>query len=61
MEKVKNKIEGFRKLGLGMGSISALIWKGDVVDFKIAVIIGIIAIWGITCQSVLDWRKNGHV
>ena len=60
MEKVKNKeksIEGWRKAGIAMGSISALVFKDDI-DFKIAVIIGIIAVWGILCQTALDWCKD---
>ncbi len=44
-------------MGIAMGSITALTLK-DTIDFKIAIIIGIIAVFGITCQSILDWRKN---
>ena len=58
MEEQKSKIQGWRKLGIGMGAITALSVNSDV-DFKIAVIIGIIAVVGIAAQGVLDWRKNG--
>lgn len=53
----KPKIEGWRKISLGMGSITALSLTQDI-DFKIAVIIGIIAIVGIICQSILDHEKK---
>ena len=58
MEERKNGIEGWRKMGIGMAAISALTWKGENIDFRIAVIIGIIAIIGIGCQAILDWRKK---
>ena len=57
MEEQKSKIEGWRKMGLGMGAITALSLKGTM-DFKIAVIIGIIAIVGIIVQGVLDHEKK---
>ncbi|KKN73467.1 hypothetical protein LCGC14_0400420 [marine sediment metagenome] len=57
MEEQKTKIEGWRKIGIGMGAITALSLK-DTMDFKIAVIIGFIAIVGIVCQGILDWRKK---
>ena len=56
-EEQKSKIEGWRKMGLGMGAITALSLK-DTMDFKIAVIIGIIAIVGIIVQGVLDHEKK---
>ena len=55
--KQKNKIEGWRKIGIGVSAITALTVKGSV-DFKIAVIIGIIAIIGIVVQGVLDYEKK---
>ncbi|KKL61021.1 hypothetical protein LCGC14_2199490 [marine sediment metagenome] len=58
MEENKKGIQGWRKLGIGMGAITALSVNSDV-DFKIAVVIGIIAIVGIGAQGILDWRKNG--
>ena len=58
MEEQKSKIEGWRKLGIGVGAITALSINSDV-EFKIAVIIGIIAVCGIVAQGILDWRKNG--
>lgn len=57
MDTQKSAIEGWRKLGIGMGAITALTVK-DNVDFKIAVIVGIIAVVGISCQAILDWRKQ---
>ena len=54
MEERKKKIEGWRKIGIGVSAITALSIKGTV-DFKIAVIIGIIAIVGIVTQGVLDY------
>lgn len=56
----QSKIQGWRKMGIAMGSITALSLK-DTIDFKIAVIIGIIAVFGIVCQGILDWRKHDHV
>ncbi len=56
-EESKKKIEGWRKIGIGVSAITALSIKGNV-DFKIAVIIGIIAIVGIVCQGVLDYDKK---
>jgi len=57
MEGQKPKIEGWRKIGIGVTAITALSIKGSV-DFKIAVIIGIIAIIGIIVQGVLDYEKK---
>ena len=57
MEEQKKKIEGWRKIGIGVSAITALSIKGEV-DFKIAVIIGIIAIVGIVTQGVLDYEKK---
>jgi hypothetical protein len=53
----KPKIEGWRKLGLGASAIAALSIKGTI-DFKIAIIIGVIAIVGIVVQGVLDYGKK---
>lgn len=60
MTEQKKTIEGWRKLGIGMSAIAALTTialKGDA-DFKIAVIIGIIAVVGIIAQSMLDYEKK---
>ena len=57
MEEQKNKIEGWRKMGIAMGTISALVVMPNI-DFKIAIIIGIIALYGITWQGVLDYGKR---
>ncbi len=57
MEEQKKKIEGWRKMGIGMSAIAALSIN-DSVDFKIAVIIGTIAIVGIIVQGVLDYAKK---
>lgn len=59
-EENKPKIEGLRKLGIGMSAIAALTTialKGDA-DFKIAIIISIIAIVGIIVQGILDYAKK---
>lgn len=55
-ENNKTKIEGWRKMGIGLGAITAL--SVSTVDFKIAVIIGIIAITGIINQTILDYKKG---
>lgn len=53
-EEPKKKIEGWRKMGLGLGAITALSLN-PTIDFKIAVIIGVIAIFGISWQGILDY------
>jgi hypothetical protein len=53
----KKKIEGWRKMGIAMGAMSTLAFK-DTIDFKVAIIIGIIAITGIVCQGLLDYGKR---
>lgn len=57
MEEQKKAIVGWRKMGVAMGAITALSLK-VTIDFKIAVIIGIIATIGIVCQTILDWSKK---
>ena len=57
MEEPKKKIEGWRKMGVAMGAITALSLK-DTINFKIAVIIGIIAIVAILTQGYLDNGKR---
>ncbi len=54
----KPKIEGWRKLGIGIAAISALTTFKATMDFRIAVIIGIVAIFGIAVQGVLDYVKK---
>ena len=49
----EKKIVGFRKMGIAVGTITALVWKPPG-DFKVALIIGIIAIVGIVAQTWLD-------
>ena len=56
MEEQKPKIEGLRKLGLGVTGITAL--SVSNVEFKIAVIIGLITVIGIITQGVLDHAKK---
>ena len=56
-EENKTKIEGWRKLGIGISAITALSIK-STIDFKIAIIIGTIAIVGIVCQGILDYGKR---
>lgn len=57
MEEQKPKTNGWRKLGIGVSAITALSIKGTV-DFKIAIIIGVIAIVGIVCQGILDYGRR---
>lgn len=52
-----SKVVGWRKMGIAMGAITALIYKPPE-DFKVAVIIGIIAALGICAQAFLDWKDN---
>ncbi len=54
-----NKIIGYRKMSIAVATISALIWKPPA-DFGIAVIVGIIAIVGITAQAWLDRKGNSN-
>ena len=56
MEEQKNKAEGWRKLGIGITGITAL--SVSTVEFKIAVIIGLITCVGIVCQGILDYGKR---
>lgn len=58
MEEPKSKIEGWRKLSIGATGITALYLSRDTIDFKIAVIIGIIAVVGIITQGVLDYVRR---
>ena len=51
-----NRIQGFRKMGITMGAITALSII-DSIEFKIAVLITVIAIAGIICQGILDYKK----
>jgi hypothetical protein len=55
MEEQKKKIEGWRKIGIGVSAITAL--SVATIDFKVSVIIGVIAIVGIITQGVLDGKK----
>lgn len=57
MEEQKSVIEGWRKMGIAMGAITALSLS-KTISFETSIIIGIIAIVGIVCQGVLDWRKK---
>ena len=52
----KPKVEGWRKLGIGATAIVFL--ATAAIEFKIALIIGTVAIVGIICQSVLDYGKE---
>jgi len=45
-------------MGIGIAAIGALTTFKTTMDFKIAVIIGIVAIVGIVCQSILDYDKE---
>ncbi len=57
MEEQKSKIEGYRKMGMGIAGITALSLN-PTIDFKIAVIIGIITLAGIACQGLLDYGRR---
>ena len=57
MEEPKKKIEGWRKMGIAMGTITALSLN-PTIDFKIAIIIGVIAIYGISWHGVIDYAKK---
>ena len=57
---MKPKIEGIRKMSIAMAAITALTIK-DTMEFKTAVIVCVIAITGIVCQSILDWSKNDRI
>ena len=57
MNEGKPKIEGWRKMGIGIAGITALSLN-PTIDFKIAVIIGVITIAGIACQGFLDYGKK---
>ncbi len=52
-----SKVMGFRKMGVAMGAISALVFKPPE-DIKIAVIVGIVAVTQIVGQTLLDWKKK---
>ena len=52
----EEKLKGLRKAGIVTIAITALTCNPPE-NFKIAVIIGIIAVVGIICQTVLDWKK----
>lgn len=56
MDKQKPKVEGWRKLGIGVTGITSL--SVSSVEFKIAVIIGLITIVGIITQGLLDRKDN---
>ena len=53
----KPKIEGWRKMGIGMGAITALSLNPEV-DFKIAIIIGAIAVIGMSWYGIIDYEKK---
>ncbi len=53
-EKPKSKIEGWRKMGIGIFAIGSLATFKDTMSFDIAVIIGVITIVAILTQGYLD-------
>jgi len=57
MEQEKAITAGWKKMGIGICAITALSVK-DTVEFRIAIIIGVIAIIGIVTQGILDYRRN---
>ena len=61
-EEKKNKIEGWRKMGVAMGAIAALTTFKDTIHFKIAVIIGIIAIILIGDEIIFSlYARGGNI
>ena len=54
---MNSKIEGFRKLGIGMTVICIIVCKAEL-SLEKAITIAVIAIVGIICQCILDWRKD---
>ena len=58
MDEKKSKIEGWRKMGIGIFAIGSLATFKDTMSFKIAVIIGIITIVAILTQGYLDNGKK---
>lgn len=54
-EEKESKIKGWRKVGIIMGAITALIVSPSL-DFKVAVIIGILAVIGSINQTILDYK-----
>ena len=53
----KPKVEGWRKLGIGVSAITALSLN-PTIDYKIGAMICLIAIVGILCQGMLDYKKE---
>ena len=51
------RMEGLRKAGIGITAIVALAWKPPA-DFRTTAVIGVIAVVGIICQTVVDHRKH---
>jgi len=54
-ELKESKIKGWRKMGIIMGAITALV-VSPTIDFKVAVIIGILAVIGSINQTILDYK-----
>ena len=52
----QNMIVGWRKLGIAGCAICVLCYNPPA-DFKIAIIIGVIAVTGIICQTYLDGKE----
>ncbi len=58
MNKEKeDKTKSWRKMGIGLGGIAALSLNPSI-NFKIAVIIGVITLAGIAAQGILDYGKK---
>ena len=58
MNEEKSKIEGWRKMGIGIFAIGSLATFKDTTSLEIAVIIGIITIVAILTQGYLDNGKR---
>lgn len=57
MEEIKNKVVGFRKAGLGLGTVTLLALNNP--DLEVSAIIGLIAIVGISWQGLIDMKAKG--
>lgn len=57
MEEITKKAKGLRKAGIGITGMGAIACRTELTLEK-AIIIAAIAIVGIVCQCILDWRTK---
>ena len=55
MDNPENKVKGFRKAGIAIATITALVYKPPT-EIYVVIIIGIVAITGILVQGFIDWK-----